>query len=69
MSNSSSAQALNHAVSPDEALQTRHERVLAGRILLAVLVVAVVAALLVVQFGLVALNLVALLRPRWSFWC
>lgn len=56
----STAQALNHAVSPDEALQTRRERLVAGRILLAILVVALVAAVAVFQFGLVALNMIAL---------
>lgn len=56
----STAEALNNAVSPDEALQSRHERVVAGRILLAVLVVALIAAVLVFQFGLIALNMIAL---------
>lgn len=54
------AEAMTHAVSGDEAMQTRRERVLAGRILIITLLVAVLAAVLVALFGLPMLNLIGL---------
>ncbi|WP_273501721.1 hypothetical protein [Paracoccus sphaerophysae] len=54
------AEAMTHAVSGDEAMQTRRERVLAGRILIITLLVAVLAAVLVALFGLPILNLIGL---------
>ena len=54
------AEAMTHAVSGDEAMQTRRERVLAGRILIITLLVAVLAAVLVALFGLPALTMIGL---------
>lgn len=54
------AEAMTHAVSGDEAMQTRRERVLAGRILIITLLVVVLAAVLVALFGLPMLNLIGL---------
>ena len=54
------AEAMTHAVSGDEAMQTRRERVRAGRILIITLLVAVLAAVLVALFGLPMLNLIGL---------
>ena len=58
---SSAAQEVNHAVSGDEALQTRRERVLAGRIFMVLALVVVLVVVLVMLFGLPALNIVGLI--------
>ena len=54
------AEAMTHAVSGDEAMQTRRERVLAGRILIITLLVALLVAVLVALFGLPMLNFIGL---------
>ena len=59
--NTTPAQAMNHALSGDEAMQTRRERQLAGRILIITLLVVVLAVVLVVLFGLPALNFLGLI--------
>lgn len=58
---SSAAQEVNDALSGDEALQTQHERVLAGRIFITLALVVVLVAVIVMLFGLPALTIIALL--------
>lgn len=60
MSHPTAAEAMTHAVSADQAMQTRAERVLAGRILMITLLVAVLAAVVIALFGLPALTMIGL---------
>lgn len=61
------AEAMTHAVSGDEAMQSRRERLIAGRLLIGVLLFAVFVAVLVVLFGLPALNIVGLIGTAVVF--
>ena len=56
----SAAAALNDALTGDEDLQTRQERVAAGRILMILAMVIVLVGIAVVMFGLPALTMAAL---------
>ncbi|KGJ23661.1 hypothetical protein [Paracoccus sanguinis] len=62
-SSATTAEAMTHAVSGDEAMQTRRERQIAGRLLIGV----VLAAVLVVLFGLPALTMVGLVATVLVF--
>ncbi|HHY03057.1 MAG TPA: hypothetical protein GX686_09365 [Paracoccus sp.] len=59
-SNHSAAAALNDALTGDEELQSRKERVIAGRIFMILAMAVVLIAVLVALFGLPALTMVAL---------
>ena len=56
----STAATLNDALTGDEDMQTRHERVIAGRILMTLAMVAVLIGVAVALFGLPALTMAAL---------
>lgn len=58
---SSTAKEVNDALTGDEAMQSEHERVLAGRILIVLALVVVLVAVIVMLFGLPALNIIALI--------
>lgn len=62
-SSATTAEAMTHAVSGDEAMQTKRERQIAGRLLIGVVLVAV----LVVLFGLPALTMVGLVATVLVF--
>ena len=55
------AEDVNDAISPDEAMQTTYERVLAGRIFITLALVVVLVGVIVALFGLPALNFIGLL--------
>ena len=55
------------AVSGDEAMQTKRERQIAGRLLIGVVLAAVLVAVLVVLFGLPALTMVGLVATVLVF--
>ncbi|SEH64070.1 hypothetical protein [Paracoccus alkenifer] len=59
-SDHSAAAAFNDALTGDEELQSRKERVIAGRILMVLAMAVVLIAVLVALFGLPALTMVAL---------
>lgn len=61
------AEAVTHAVSGDEAMQNRRERIIAGWLLIAVVLAVALIAVLVFLFGLAALNFVALGAAAVSF--
>lgn len=54
------AEAVNDALSGDEAMQSRHERIVAGRMFIGLVMAIVLVVVLVALFGLPALNIVAL---------
>lgn len=66
-SSATTAEAMTHAVSGDEAMQTRRERQIAGRLLIGVVLAAVLVAVLVMLFGLPALTMVGLVATVLVF--
>lgn len=54
------AEAVNNALTADEAMQSQRERVVAGRMLIGLAMAIVLVVVLVALFGLPALNIVAL---------
>lgn len=54
------AEAVNDTLTGDAAMQSRRERIIAGRMLLGLVLAVVIVALLTITFGLPALNLSAL---------